>query len=251
MYLHFLKKHGLRFFGLLFSIAAILFVMSYFIDPTSEERQTASGELIYYGSMFTLLIIAGVCFTGFNNRMIVFLGVFTTLLEVFISELILAYQFTLNTYVMTWYLPSLITVAIFHYRVKFLLMAGDLFIRIKPTRKLGFLLLEKTEDTNMGSYISAILKLFWFGYLAISVYYHYFFWHFGIHPQGPLLHGYRIADMEATLNLPIVSYYMTHLFNLQTYLILFVLLRSTVQEYYVKDLTGKMPHRINLMFQSR
>lgn len=249
MYKHFFKKYGLRFS--LFFTALLIFcaVLNNFLVDGEWQLNSASEIISYYAVMFSCVILAGVMVKGFNNRIILGLIVLASILEQVISTVLFSLNPTLHTAIAMIYVPGILSMILYQYRVQFQFWVGNSLMRYERFRNAGLTLIDKTEDTNLGTWLTIVYKICWFGCFSVAVYYHIFTLHFGIHEQGPLLYGYRLVDIEYALHLPSLYFMFNVIFITQTVVLLFLLFHASIQEFYVKDLVGAIPKKLEVLFK--
>jgi hypothetical protein len=249
MYRHFFKTYGLRFALFATSLLIFVAVLNNFLNNGQWALNSISDIFSYYAVMFTCVILAGVMVRGFNNRAVLGLIILSSILEQVLSSVIFSLSTTLHTAIALIYAPGIITIFLYSYRVKFQLWLGEQFLKFESLRKAGFYLLDKTEDTNLGTWLTLIYKAGWYVCFCVAVYYHIFTIHFGIHEKGPLLHGYRLVDMEYALHLPSFYFMFNVVFVTQTLMLLGLLFHSSIQEFYTKDLAGSLPRKLEVLFK--
>ena len=249
MYRHFFKTYGLRF--ALFVTALLIFtaVLNNFLVEGKWQLNSLSDMLSYYAVMFSCVILAGVMVKGFNNRIVLALIIIASISEQAIASLMFTLSPTLHTAIAMIYVPGILTMVMYQYRVKFQFWVANQLIRSERFREAGFKLLDKTEDTNLGTWLCMVYKLCWFICFAIAVCYHIFTIHFGIHETGPLLYGYRLVDIEYALHLPSFYFLFNIVFITQTIMLLMLLFHASIQEFYVKDLAGSIPRKLEVLFK--
>ncbi|GFD77263.1 hypothetical protein KUL118_01250 [Tenacibaculum sp. KUL118] len=249
MYRHFFTRYGGRFTLFLTSLLIFTSVLNRFLVEGQWELKSLSDLLSYYAVMFSCIIIAGVMVRGFNNRIVLALIIIASISEQIISSLMFSISPTLHTAIAMTYVPGIITMFLYQYRVQFQFWLANKLIQSERFRNKGLYLLDKTEDTNLGTAINIINKLGWVVCFSIATYYHIFTIHFGIHETGPLLYGYRLVDIEYALHLPSFYFLFNIVFVTQTIMLLGLLFHASIQEFYVKDLAGSIPKKLEVLFK--
>ncbi|GFD70988.1 hypothetical protein KUL113_04080 [Tenacibaculum sp. KUL113] len=249
MYRHFFKTYGLRFSLFVSSLLIFVAVLNNFLDNGQWALNSISDLVSYYSVMFTCVILAGIMIRGFNNRAVLGLIVLASIFEQVISSFMFSLSPTLHTAIAMTYAPGIITVLIYSYRVKFQFWLGEQLIKTEKFRSAGLYLLDKTEDTNLGTALTLIYKAGWYVCFCVAAYYHIFTIHFGIHETGPLLYDYRLVDIEYALHLPSFYFLFNVVFVTQTLMLLALLFHASIQECYVKDLAGSIPRKLEVLFK--
>lgn len=249
MYKHFFKRYGLQFALFFTSLLILCAVINNFLVEGQWELNSVSDILSYYAIMFACVILAGVMVKGFNNRIILGLIVLASILEQVISTALFSLNPTLHTAIAMVYVPGILSMVLYQYRVQFQFWVGNTLIKHERFRNAGLTLIDKTEDTNLGTWLTIVYKLCWLGCFSIAAYYHIFTLNFGIHEKGPLLHGYRLVDIEYALHLPSFYFMFNVIFITQTVMLLLLLFHASIQEFYVKDLVGAIPKKLEVLFK--
>ena len=149
MYRHFFKTYGLRF--ALFVTALLIFtaVLNNFLVEGKWQLNSLSDMLSYYAVMFSCVILAGVMVKGFNNRIVLALIIVASISEQAIASLMFTLSPTLHTAIAMIYVPGILTMVMYQYRLKFQFWVANQLIRSERLREAGFKLLDKTEDTGL------------------------------------------------------------------------------------------------------
>lgn len=260
MWTHFLKNHSLRFAIVAGSIVALYYMVTSYVLP-DEGTFMDQDALKYYCGIFTFVVLAGTFIKGFNNKILVFMGIVTTFVEIGVTNLLIMGDYNVYRIILVYAVPSAVTLAVYQYYPYLMLKAGELgmkYAKVFPEKAskriyaVGSYLMMNVEKTNLHRNITLVLKLHFCAYVGIVTYIYCFLFTYGYPAEGLILpQEYTFERVWYIMGLPNPLLLLDELFVAQTYITLGLIFRAAIQEHYVKDLTGELPFELQEQFAGK